>query len=180
MDRYQFEDLISDYLENTLSLSQRKTFEAYVENHPEAQKLLEDMKANLNKMHQLPKVQTSPAFMKNLQGRLSAERRMNKHPQANTFFGFSPMYATLMSGLVIALLFVSFELFNSKEPQLPVLNRSYATQKTPNTSSMPKIESKLSEENSLNMAEADSSFQDEDDKKTKKDFSKQIRLVNDK
>jgi hypothetical protein len=36
MDRYQFEDLVSDYIENKISMSQRKQVEAYLEENPEA------------------------------------------------------------------------------------------------------------------------------------------------
>ena len=34
MNRYQFEDLISEYIENELSLSKRKEFETYLEENP--------------------------------------------------------------------------------------------------------------------------------------------------
>ena len=40
MDRYQFEDLISDYIENNLSMSQRKEVESYLEDNPDAKNKL--------------------------------------------------------------------------------------------------------------------------------------------
>ena len=36
MDRYQFEDAISAYLENELSLSERQEFETYMNGNPDA------------------------------------------------------------------------------------------------------------------------------------------------
>ena len=41
MNRYQFEDLISEYVENELSLSKRIEFEAYLEENTDAQYLVE-------------------------------------------------------------------------------------------------------------------------------------------
>ena len=38
MDRYQFEDAISAYLENDLSLSERKAFESYMNENADAKK----------------------------------------------------------------------------------------------------------------------------------------------
>ena len=36
MERYKFEDLISDYIENKLPLAKRKKVEAIMEDNPEA------------------------------------------------------------------------------------------------------------------------------------------------
>ena len=36
MNRYQFEDLISDYIENKLPIAKRKKLEAFMEANPEA------------------------------------------------------------------------------------------------------------------------------------------------
>ena len=41
MDRYQFEDAISAYLENELSLSERQAFETYMNANPDAKELVE-------------------------------------------------------------------------------------------------------------------------------------------
>ena len=44
MNRYEFEDKISDYLDNQLSISERKEFESFLENDDEAQVLLESVR----------------------------------------------------------------------------------------------------------------------------------------
>ena len=50
MDRYQFEDLISDYIENNLSMSQRKQVEAYLEENPEAKHQIKSVKQAMASM----------------------------------------------------------------------------------------------------------------------------------
>ena len=41
MNRYQFEDLISEYIENKLTLSKRKEFEGYMVEHPDSRALVD-------------------------------------------------------------------------------------------------------------------------------------------
>ena len=40
MNRYEFEDKISDYLENQLSISERKAFEEYIKDNNDDRELL--------------------------------------------------------------------------------------------------------------------------------------------
>ena len=44
MNRYEFEDKISDYIDNQLSSSERKAFEKYAEENQEAGELLSSTK----------------------------------------------------------------------------------------------------------------------------------------
>ncbi|MED5426316.1 MAG: zf-HC2 domain-containing protein, partial [Candidatus Neomarinimicrobiota bacterium] len=62
MNRYQFEDLISEYIENELSLSKRKEFEAYLEENPDAKGLVESIQTNMAQMKTIPEVRVSPDF----------------------------------------------------------------------------------------------------------------------
>ena len=43
MDRYKFEDSISAYIDNELSLTDRQEFEEYIEKNPDAKSILEDI-----------------------------------------------------------------------------------------------------------------------------------------
>ena len=43
MERYEFEDQISDYIENNLSLNKRKIFVEYLKNNQDAQELVDDL-----------------------------------------------------------------------------------------------------------------------------------------
>jgi len=71
MDRYQFEDLISDYIENQLNLSKRKEFEQYLNAHPDAKRLVDSVRSTMVSLHNLSPVQTSPDFMNKLRRRLN-------------------------------------------------------------------------------------------------------------
>ena len=44
MNSYQFEDLISDYLENSLSISKRKKFEIFLKNEIGAKEKVDQIK----------------------------------------------------------------------------------------------------------------------------------------
>ena len=50
MERYKFEDLISDYIENKLPVAKRKEVEAFMEDKPEAKDQLESIRVLLNTM----------------------------------------------------------------------------------------------------------------------------------
>ena len=62
MNRYEFEDLISDYLENELSFSKRKEFENYLKNNPQAKSLFKSIKFYKQKISLLPKLKASETF----------------------------------------------------------------------------------------------------------------------
>ena len=47
MDRYKFEDSISAYIDNELTLTERQEFEDYIEKNPDAKSLLEDIVNNM-------------------------------------------------------------------------------------------------------------------------------------
>ena len=56
MNRYEFENLISDYLEGELSFSKRKEFESYLEKNEDAKSLFFGVKNTLNHMKNVEKI----------------------------------------------------------------------------------------------------------------------------
>jgi len=116
MERYQFEDLISDYIENKLPVAKRKEFEAFMEENLEAKKQIESIRSLLNSMKDLPEIKTSDNFMENLMKKVEFEKNRpskNKYVNPNrmkTYFGFTPVYATAMSCLIVALVVVALQL----------------------------------------------------------------------
>ena len=48
MNRYQFEDLISEYIDNELPLGKRKEFEDYLSNNTDAEALVNSIRSNIN------------------------------------------------------------------------------------------------------------------------------------
>jgi len=144
MDRYQFEDLISDYLENTLNLAQRKDFESYLKSHSEAKLLVENIQKAKDTLSSLPKQSTSPAFMKNLNKRLSVERMKKVAPIQKSYFGFTPLYASVMAGLMFAFIFVSIEIFQPGESKTALPRKAFADESSmpvkPQNETMPLLE----------------------------------------
>ena len=47
MNRYEFEDKISDYIDNQLSVSERKTFEDFLNSDNEAKELVESVRKTI-------------------------------------------------------------------------------------------------------------------------------------
>ena len=62
MNRYQFEDLISEYIDNELPLGKRKEFEDYLNNNIDAEALVNSIRSNINNVKGLPKVKASKTF----------------------------------------------------------------------------------------------------------------------
>ncbi len=125
MDRYQFEDSISEYIENTLTLSQRKDFEDYIENNPESVVLVERVRSVINNMQKMPDVKTSPDFMGQLMRKVDVEknRPAQRVKPGNTVFGFTPLYAGLMSVAVIGLIMIGLQMIpDSSQGPTPIPN----------------------------------------------------------
>ncbi|MFH1850726.1 MAG: hypothetical protein ABIA75_00115 [Candidatus Neomarinimicrobiota bacterium] len=116
MDRYQFEDLISDYLEGDLNLPKRREFEAYLSANPDCRVQVESMRNLLVTMHGLTPVRTSPDFMVQLLRRVEAEKQrkvFSVFPDKSgprTLWGFTPVYAGLMAVVFVALIVVTSQL----------------------------------------------------------------------
>ena len=129
MDRYKFEDSISAYIDNELSLTDRQEFEEYIKKNPDAKSLLEDIVNNMGLIKGLPKVKTSSSFMSKLLEQVEFEKNkpsvkvINK--PSNTFFGFTPLYASIMSVLIVSFITIGYTLWpesiNRSNP-LPNLN----------------------------------------------------------
>ena len=116
MDRYQFEGYISDYIENSLSIAKRKEFEQFLVENPESKEMVESIRSTISQLKQLPAVKTSDDFMAKLQERVAKQRDVippqpeNRRP---LIFGFTLLAAGMMSLVVLAIVFVGYELMPS-------------------------------------------------------------------
>ena len=126
MNRYKFEDSISSYLDNEMSLSERQEFEDYMNQNPEAKSLVENVRNNIHLIKEIPNITTSKDFINKLFRRIEYEKnrplkRIVEKP-TNTFFGFSPLYASLMSVLIVSFISIGLTMlsdnFSSKNPML--------------------------------------------------------------
>tara|TARA_B110000014_G_C20071950_1_gene559146 strand:+ start:685 stop:1239 length:555 start_codon:yes stop_codon:yes gene_type:complete len=131
IDRYKFEDSISSYLDNEMNLKERQEFEDYMDENPEAKSLLEDVRNNIHLIKEMSQVNTSPNFINKLFSRIEYEknRPLKKviEKPSNTFFGFSPLYASLMSVLVVSFVSIGLTMWSDNIPStisLPELKGS--------------------------------------------------------
>ena len=140
MNRYQFEDLISDYIENKLPIAKRKKLEAFMEANPEAKDQLESIRLLMKSMKKLPEVKTSDEFTEKLMKRVEFEKNRPSAKKyaastvGKTYFGFTPVYATVMTALVVAFVVVGVQLV-PKTNNSTVLPRSI----TAETSTIPEL-----------------------------------------
>jgi len=107
MNRYEFESLVSDYIEGELSFNKRKEFEAYMKEHNDAKTLLNDVKKTMNEMKNLRSVSTSDTFNSNLLLKVKNEIPTTVNNK-NNIFGFTPFYASIFSSLCIAIFIISY------------------------------------------------------------------------
>ena len=178
MNRYQFEDLISEYIENELSLSKRKEFEAYLETHSNAKNLVESIAKTREEMTSFSIRKAPPGFNKRLMAKIEKYRIPVGHaiPSQKTIFGFSPIHASMMTGLAIAFVFVSLQLFSTESNAGLTQTQYLASDPSPPLSN-PKILPVNNQDPNLADIEEDST--DNEKQKANKDYSKQIQLVND-
>ena len=140
MNRYQFEDLISDYIENKLPIAKRKELEAFMEANPEAKDQLESIRSLMKSMKKLPEVKTSDEFTAKLMKRVEFEKNRPSAKKyvtstvGKTYFGFTPAYATVMTALVVAFVVVGMQLVPKTNNNSTVLPTSI----TAETSTIPK------------------------------------------
>lgn len=110
MNRYQFEDSISAYLDNELSIADRKIFEEYLNVNIDAKSLVNEIQLTIESTKNFKNIKTSKEFMPNLFKRIEFEKnRPSKKiidKPSSTLFGFTPFYAILMSALVISFIYI--------------------------------------------------------------------------
>ena len=183
MERYQFEDLISDYIENKLPVAKRKEFEAFMEENLEAKKQIDSIRSLLNSMKDLPEIKTSDNFMENLMKKVEFEKnRPSKNIYVNpnrmkTYFGFTPVYATVMSCLIVALVVVALQLMPTDKFNLISVPNNIVEQETV----IPSPSNVISPNQDLMLAEDDDTTNvDKPNRLNSGQFDKKIKLVGNK
>jgi len=113
MDRYQLEGYISDYIENSLSIAKRKEFEKFIAEHPESKEQVEAVRSTISQLKNLSMVKTTDEFMVKLQQRIAKQRDvipLQMEKRKPMIFGFTRLTASMMSLVVLAIVFVGYEL----------------------------------------------------------------------
>tara|TARA_B100000579_G_C22036993_1_gene490876 strand:+ start:19 stop:486 length:468 start_codon:yes stop_codon:yes gene_type:complete len=87
MDYNKFEDRISDWIENSMDIKERKEFEQFLTENPEYQKKVDSVRKTINIMKTTPSLNTSENFDKKLQDRINALSENKK--TSSGIMGFS-------------------------------------------------------------------------------------------
>ena len=177
MNRYQFEDLISEYIENELPLSRRKEFEDYMKHNQDSREVVNSMKKNIKKLNQVPKLKVSPSFNETLLDNVETFRNNpQKIGDKKMVFGFTPQYATLLAVFVTAFIFISFKLVEPNLDGDTVNTRNLVDNQfqKPSSSSILNNDEKKDLVNSMKDSTYNSSKIE-----NREDFSNEIQFVND-
>ena len=178
MNSYQFEDLISEYIDNKITLSKRKEFENYMKDNPDSEKLVSQIKSNISKLNQIPRIKVKSSFNDILKSKIddiNSNPKLGKHN--NLIFGFSPLNASFLSGLFIAFIIITFQLINpnfdyQQTSESKLVNNGLSNNLTTSRNPNKVIDSDLAD------VEEDTS-KSEINKPDRKDLSNKIQLVND-
>ena len=122
MNRYEFEDKISDYIDNQLSVSERKDFEDFLNSDNEAKELVESVRKTIKLLSSAETVKSSNEFLPNLTSRINSEKKniskRSKQKTSNHFFGFTRTNASLMVVLLVCFVSVSLNLLSTEGPTM--------------------------------------------------------------
>ena len=122
MNRYEFEDKISDYIDNQLSVSERKAFEDFLNSDNEAKELVESVRKTIKLLSSAETVKSSNEFLPILTSRINSEKKniskRSKQKTSNHFFGFTRTNASLMVVLLVCFVSVSLNLLSTEGPTI--------------------------------------------------------------
>ena len=171
MNRYQFEDLISDYIENKIKSKDKVEFETYFETNTEAKELLDSVRQNMNEMNSAFKIQVDKDFNKKLSRKIKNQSKKREKVRSSSafFLGFNLSQLSIMVGLFILFLFATIELNN--EYKINNFEEDvFSAKETPKT--LDKIVKNYQDE------KVDTTMVDKKNSKDV-DYSKSIKFVND-
>lgn len=173
MNRYEFENLISDYLDGSIPFKKRKEFEDYMKEDKDAEALVSNIKTTISEMNNLQKVKAADNFNEKLLSRVKNEGIVSK--PNNTILGFTPFYASILSCLCVAFFVVASQLINvSQDSSSEIKTNQYTAeleQNNPSYSKSVDLEKKLIVDSNID------SLQDKTEKE-KPNNSNKIKFVN--
>jgi hypothetical protein len=173
MNRYEFENLISDYLDGSIPFKKRKEFEDYMKDDKDAEDLVSNIKTTISEMNNSQKVKVADNFNEKLLSRVKNEGIVSK--PNNTILGFTPFYASILSCLCVAFFVVASQLINvSQDSSSEIKTNQYTAeleQNNPSYSKSVDLEKKLIVDSNID------SLQDKKEKE-KPNNSNKIKFVN--
>ena len=150
MDYSKFEDRISNWIENDLSLKERKEFEAFLAENPQYQSKVNEVRHVISTMRESESLKVSKEFDENLNQKLQNLNIGQEHSTSKEIFGFSRQnfaYLALSLGAIVFLLFQlpgnafsediitnSNSMSEENSKSIPVVNDSLDTEDKPDNS----------------------------------------------
>ena len=127
MDRYNFEEYISAYIDGELSVDEKKEFEEIMNSHSECKMKFEQIQSLIKNLNQVPQAKTSADFMDKLHARIDSHNQTKDSildKISNFLLGpkARPVYGLGMSLAVILIVFTSINQDTSNLTDTPTKN----------------------------------------------------------
>ena len=126
MDYNKFEDRISDWIENSMDIKERKEFEKFLTENPEYQKKVDSVRKTINIMKAAPSLKTSKIFDKKLQNRINT---LNKNKNVSSgIMGFSRQNFVYLTLSVLCIFILSAYLIQPSQSNYFIVDEESVTQ----------------------------------------------------
>ena len=128
MDYNKFEDRISDWIENSMDIKDRKEFEKFLAENPEYQSKVDSVRNSFNIMKSAPSLKTSEAFDSKLQDRINSIN--NSEKSSTGILGFSRQNFAYLTLSVFCIFMLSAYLIQPSESNYYIADEDNASEES--------------------------------------------------
>ena len=128
MDYNKFEDRISDWIENSMDIKDRKEFEKFLAENPEYQSKVDSVRNSINIMKSAPSLKTSEAFDSKLQDRINYIN--NSEKSSTGILGFSRQNFAYLTLSVLCIFMLSAYLLQPSESNYFIADEDASSQES--------------------------------------------------
>ena len=126
MDYNKFQDRISDWIENTMDIRDRKEFEKFLAENPEYQSEVDLVRNTIDIMKAAPSLSTTKDFDKKLQDRINLLR--NKDKSQTDILGFSKQNFVFLTLSLLCIFMLSVYLLQPSQSNYFVVDEDVDSQ----------------------------------------------------
>ena len=126
MDYNKFQDRISDWIENTMDIRDRKEFEKFLAENPEYQSEVDLVRNTIDIMKAAPSLSTTKDFDKKLQDRINLLR--NKDKSHTDILGFSKQNFAFLTLSLLCIFMLSVYLLQPSQSNYFVVDEDVDSQ----------------------------------------------------
>ena len=126
MDYNKFEDRISDWIENTMDIRDRKEFEEFLTENPEYKSKVDSVRNSINIMKSAPSLKTSEAFDSKLQDRINSIN--NSEKSSTDILGLSKHNFAFLTFSLLCIFMLSAYLLQPSQSNYFIADENVATQ----------------------------------------------------